>query len=208
MKEYKHNDYVKMYGLYYVYIHVYKGRILYVGKGTRCRCGKLTDSRSDEYVEFLNSINKKEVEKYILCESFDEELILACERLVHEYLHSIGYKVYSKANGERIRGNKLTKTQKENIRKSMIGKNSVPIIQLSLDNKFIKEHSSLANASRELNVNKGNLCKCLKGERNHCGGFKWFYKTRYEELIRTGQMPSFLLFKLRISSTQTTNNML
>lgn len=180
MKVYNHNYYIDKYGLYYVYLHLHKDRILYVGKGTRGRCGKLTDSRSNEYVEFLNSIDKNEVEKYILLDSCDEGLILACERLIHDELDAIGYKVYSKANGCRIKGNKLTSTQKKNISKSMIDKNGKAIVQLSLDNKFIKEYPSLASASRELKISKSNLCKVLKNERNLCGGFRWMYKNIYE----------------------------
>lgn len=53
---------------------------------------------------------------------------------------------------------------------------SKPIQQYSLDGNFIKEWNSLADASKELNISRGTLCSCLKGDIKSCGGYQWKYK--------------------------------
>lgn len=52
---------------------------------------------------------------------------------------------------------------------------SKKIIQLTKQGIKIKEWDSLADVERELNIKKGNICKCCKGERKTTGGFKWEY---------------------------------
>ena len=54
----------------------------------------------------------------------------------------------------------------------------VEILQLSKDKKFIKKWESLSDASRALNINIGNISKCLKGKTQSCGGFIWEYKNQ------------------------------
>jgi hypothetical protein len=57
---------------------------------------------------------------------------------------------------------------------------SVPVIQLSLDNQFIKEYISGAEAARQLNVHSHSIYCCLKGRRKTCKGFKWEYKSKFD----------------------------
>ena len=59
------------------------------------------------------------------------------------------------------------------------------IIQLTLDNIFISQWDSIAEASRKLNVNSRNICACCQGDKNysHAGKFKWMYKEDYEKYI-------------------------
>lgn len=52
-----------------------------------------------------------------------------------------------------------------------------PIIQISRDGFFIKEHLSILHCANELNIQKSNIYKVLVGIRNHCGGFMFKYKT-------------------------------
>ena len=54
----------------------------------------------------------------------------------------------------------------------------VEVLQLSKDKKFIKKWESLSDASRALNINIGNISKCLKGKTQSCGGFIWEYKNQ------------------------------
>lgn len=49
------------------------------------------------------------------------------------------------------------------------------IIQLSLNNEFIKEWKSVHSAAKELGLSQGNISSCLLGLRNKCGNFKWKY---------------------------------
>lgn len=65
-------------------------------------------------------------------------------------------------------GKHLPNKVKEKMRK--------PIIQLDLQENFIREWDSVTTASRELNLNKASICMCCKGRRNKCGGFIWRYK--------------------------------
>ena len=56
----------------------------------------------------------------------------------------------------------------------------IPIIQLSMNNEFIKEWESAAEASRTLAIDSSAITKVLKRKLKSTGGFKWKYK---EELI-------------------------
>lgn len=53
---------------------------------------------------------------------------------------------------------------------------SKEIEQYDKQGKFIKEWSSLAEASNELHISRGTLCSALKGDIKSCGGFQWRYK--------------------------------
>lgn len=56
------------------------------------------------------------------------------------------------------------------------GKNhcsSKKIIQLDLNNKFIKEFAGQHEAQRETGIHQANITKCVNGKRNQAGGFKW-----------------------------------
>ena len=57
------------------------------------------------------------------------------------------------------------------------------IIQLSLDNIFIKEWESITQANSKTGILNQNIIKCCKGKRNHAGKFKWMYKEDYEKNI-------------------------
>ena len=79
--------------------------------------------------------------------------------------------------------NKRSKNAKENLNiMNNLKKGSqsckVEILQLSKDKKFIKKWESLSDASRTLNINIGNISKCLKGKTQSCGGFIWEYKNQ------------------------------
>lgn len=58
--------------------------------------------------------------------------------------------------------------------------NKVKIIQLTLDNEFVAEYDSVADAARSLNKMgkaNGGIVECCKDRRKQCNGFKWKYKT-------------------------------
>ncbi len=50
------------------------------------------------------------------------------------------------------------------------------ILQYSLDGKFIREWNGVMTVEKELSIHHSNIIKCINGERNHSGGFKWKYK--------------------------------
>lgn len=78
---------------------------------------------------------------------------------------------------EYFKGRPNVKNKGEN--NGMYGKtpvNAKKIIQLTIDDIFIKEWNSIDEASRTLNLHSSNILKVCKGERKKCGGFHWKYK--------------------------------
>lgn len=54
--------------------------------------------------------------------------------------------------------------------------NFIPIIQNDLNGNFIKEWSSILEASKHLNIKKASICNTLKKRAKSAGGFIWEYK--------------------------------
>nr|WP_294571684.1 hypothetical protein [uncultured Romboutsia sp.] len=55
MKLYVIKDYIRQYGLYYIYIHIYDNKIIYVGKYNIARDFV---NRNSEYKEYIENIGK------------------------------------------------------------------------------------------------------------------------------------------------------
>lgn len=78
------------------------------------------------------------------------------------------------------------KHMSENAPTPMLGKfgaehpNSVLIVQLSKDGKFIRRWSAACEVERELGIHHGNINKCCNGKRKTAGGFKWIYASDYQ----------------------------
>lgn len=51
-----------------------------------------------------------------------------------------------------------------------------PILQYSLDGKFIKEFESGYEIQRILKISSGNISQCCMAKRQTAGGYKWRYK--------------------------------
>ena len=47
--------------------------------------------------------------------------------------------------------------------------------QFNLDNSFVAEYSSVAEASRSSGLSKTCISRCCRGERDHSGGYIWKY---------------------------------
>ena len=54
-------------------------------------------------------------------------------------------------------------------------KNSIPIVQLSLEGKYIRSYKSSYDAEREGGYNPGNINKCCKGRLKTHGGYRFMY---------------------------------
>lgn len=81
-----------------------------------------------------------------------------------------------------------TEEAKEKIRQARLGskqsletikKKSKPVIQLSLDGKFIKEWIGASQAMKELGIDKASIGRVCQGKKKSAGGFKWSYKEIY-----------------------------
>lgn len=56
---------------------------------------------------------------------------------------------------------------------------SKPIVQLTLEGKYVKEWPCSMQATKELG---GHISSCCRGERKSAAGYKWMFKTDYEQL--------------------------
>ena len=59
-------------------------------------------------------------------------------------------------------------------------KQSIPILQLTKDGKFVKEWPSATEAERQLGIHQQHICACCKGRLKSTGGFVWRYKDRLQ----------------------------
>ena len=78
---------------------------------------------------------------------------------------------------EYFRGKPNPKNKGKN--NGMYGKtppNARKIIQLTIDDVFIKEWNSIDEACRALSLHSSNIHKVCNGKRKTCGGFHWKYK--------------------------------
>ena len=56
------------------------------------------------------------------------------------------------------------------------------IIQLSLENKFIKEWKSAVEVQEQLGINRKNISQCITGRNKTAGGYKWVTKEAFESI--------------------------
>lgn len=73
-------------------------------------------------------------------------------------------------------GNKHSEETKNKIseaKKGVVSWNAKSVIQLSKDNKKIKEWRSAKYAAEKLNLSQGNIWSVINGDRKSCGGYKW-----------------------------------
>lgn len=52
---------------------------------------------------------------------------------------------------------------------------SIPILQFSKTDEFIKKWDSVSEASRVLGINQGDISSCLKGKYKSAGNYVWIY---------------------------------
>lgn len=80
--------------------------------------------------------------------------------------------------------NLLWGTYSENIQSSYdngLNKRNRYVVQYTKDNKFIKEYSSITNASKENNLLVTSIANCLSNRAKTSGGYIWKYKEREED---------------------------
>ena len=58
---------------------------------------------------------------------------------------------------------------------------SKTIIQLTEDGNYLNEYHSIQEAKRKTNIQRSNIYKVCNGLRKTAGGFKWMYKTDYNQ---------------------------
>lgn len=58
-------------------------------------------------------------------------------------------------------------------------KQSIPILQYTLNGDFIAEHKSMHEAAKSINADAGHICDCCLGNRKWAYGFFWRYKDNF-----------------------------
>lgn len=54
-----------------------------------------------------------------------------------------------------------------------------PIVQLTLDERYVKTWSSIKEAADQLCLYSSDIIKCAKGYTKTCGPYKWCYADKY-----------------------------
>ncbi len=57
-----------------------------------------------------------------------------------------------------------------------------PIIQLDLENNFIKEWKSGVQVEQELGIKRKNISQCIRNKSKTAGGFKWITKEQFSSV--------------------------
>lgn len=53
---------------------------------------------------------------------------------------------------------------------------AIPVIQYDLQDNYIQEFVSSAEAQRKTKIGRNHICECCKGKRKTAGGYVWRYK--------------------------------
>lgn len=91
------------------------------------------------------------------------------EWCTHKY--NCNYGTHNEKLSKALKGKKPTQEQIDKMSKA----HSIPIIQLTLNDEFVKQWDSARQAGRELNIHSTDITKCCKGKRKTYKGFKWRY---------------------------------
>ena len=105
----------------------------------------------------------------------------------HRQLHKKGVpksEEHKKAISEALKGVPLSEATKKAISEALKGvplseehraKLSKKILQFTKSGEFLREWSSLSEASKQLKINCGHICSCCNGKRKSAGGYVWKY---------------------------------
>ena len=78
---------------------------------------------------------------------------------------------HKKALSEALKGHSVSEATKKAIGEAK----SKKVLQFTKSGEFIKEWSSIREASKQLKINFGNICSCCNGKLKSAGGFIWKY---------------------------------
>lgn len=159
---------------YYVYQHLYKDKIVYIGVGTTyCKINnKKYDKRAYDfscrnikYLNFIKEVGKENIQVRIVARFDNKQDALWLEDELHEVydnLYSTTLKISSsgKNNGMYGKQQKFAK----------------PIIQLTLAGDFIEEYRCAQDA---IGFDHRNINMCCNKKRCTYKGFRWLFADEY-----------------------------
>jgi len=161
---------------YYIVIDCRKSELEWIKNNIK-------DSQLNELLD-LGKVNWKESHKFainslvsVVCDLYNEGINIKeiSKRLklsdvtVRSYLNkskSLGWNDYD--GKKAISGNAPTRE----------------VVQVTLDNEFIKCFNSASEASRKTNVHTSGITKTCRGTSKTAGGYKWMYKEDYDKYIQ------------------------
>lgn len=173
---------------------------LYIGitnQGVAVRFGKhVSDANGNSTFPIHNAIRKYSIENF---EIETVEVVDNVELLKQREIYWINfYDSYNREKGYNLTlggdgtfGRYHSEETKCKIRNKLLGKHHTadtilkfrkrkdkikPVLQYSLEGVFIKEYYSVAEAARELKVNRCIISACARGYRKRVYGFVWKYK--------------------------------
>lgn len=89
-------------------------------------------------------------------------------------------RVFSKETKKKMSKAKKGKKQSQEHIEKCVKARQKPILQFNKEGtKIIGKFISAKQASKELNINRGDICKCCKGKLKTCAGSKWLYLEDY-----------------------------
>lgn len=155
---------------YYVYQHLYKDKVVYIGKGSvdykKCktkggyddRAYNKTNTRNKRYLNFIKEVGKENIQVRIVARFDDEQDALWLEDELHEVYDNL----YS------LSSRQVAKLVSEREKKA--------IVQLTMDGEFVKEYAGAIDAVGFLSSGI-SLC-CTKDAISH-RGYRWMYADEY-----------------------------
>ena len=107
----------------------------------------------------------------------DQKVWWKCSICGHIWRASIGHRVKGTGCNVCYRGNNKGKNHSGAKR----------VYQYSANGDFIKEWDCIADAEKELKINRSNIAMCAYHQRYKAGGYRWefFYKEKLEPIIKT-----------------------
>lgn len=159
----------------------YEGIYKISNTGKVIRLSKSNDKRySNKSWELKPQMSKKGYYIFNLCKNGKSKIYLL-HRLIAEHFidNKNNYEVVNHKDGNKL-NNSLDNLEwcsfKDNVKhayKNELMKNCKKICQYDKKNNFIKKYYSINIASKETNVNQGNISMCVLGKRKTAGGYIW-----------------------------------
>lgn len=119
-------------------------------------------------------------------ECFSEEVLMRMSEK-HKGKHHSPETEWKKGTIPWIKGKHHSEESKEKNRLAHLGKISKkrkPVVQFSLDWKYIKEFTHCMAAAKEMGFKRDeNIRRACKEDWRTSGGFKWMYKEDYEKML-------------------------
>ncbi|CED93252.1 Intron encoded nuclease repeat motif [Romboutsia ilealis] len=183
---------------YYVYMHLYQDKPVYIGKGSvnyskcktkggyDCRANNKTNRRSQEYLDFIKMVGKENIEVKIIARFDNEEDALWLEEELHK-VHKDLFSMVTRGEMHPLYNKPRSVSTRQKLSKANKGANNPrarKVIMLDkINNKHIRIFDCIVDALEYLDCttnNTSNITKCCTGEGLTALGYKWMYLEDYE----------------------------